>query len=281
MLQLVRPDGGPNVNDLWRMAKDIEALKADVKSIVYDLASSLERNLSERTVQTAVVADLTSKPCTQADVESSWAAFWSGQLGQVSRYHRAAWEVRYVLQALHDAGVEAGAKVLNLGPASAVDEALTEMGVEVSSNPAAASGTFDACWSLAVAGHQGSIAAGSAFVTGSLKPLRVGGVAVHTFDFNFGSDEATLDNWPSVLFRRSDIAALAAALEKRGHDVAPLDFDVGRQALDRFIDLPPFEPAGSETLRAQWVGLTQGVHLKASIDGFATTSYGLIVRRRL
>jgi hypothetical protein len=282
MLQRVRADGTPNINALWTLTKDLEALKADVKSIVYDLGRDLERNLEDRTVAEPVDAGLTSKPCTQADIESAWGLYWSGRLNQASRYHRAAWEVRFVLQGLQEAGLAPGWRVLTLGGVSPVEPMLTALGAVVSQmNDAPASGDFDACISCAEAGHQGSIAAGSAFLVNSVKALRLGGIAAHTFDFNVAEDEQTLDNWPAVLFRRRDIEAVAEALELRGQAVAPLSFDLGAQALDRFIDLPPFAAEGSQAQQAQWSALTQRVHLKASIDGFATTSYGLIVRRRV
>jgi hypothetical protein len=275
MLELVRADGAPNINPLWSMAKDIEALKADVKSVVYDLAGDMERNLEHRTVADPLDASLTSKACTQADIESDWGLYWSGRLKQAPRYHRAAWEVLFVLQALREAGLAPGWRILALGQASPADAMLTTLGAEVSRVGVGAptSGDFDACFSCAAAGHQGSIAAGTAFLVNSVKALRVGGVALHTFDFNVADDDKTIDNWPAVLFRRCDIQAVAAALELRGQAVAPLDFDLGGKALDRFVDLPPFTAEGSAP--------AQRAHLKASIDGFATTSYGLIVRRRL
>lgn len=283
MLELVRADGAPNVNPLWKITKDIEALKADMKSIVYDLARDLERNLEGRAVAGPVDVGLTSKPCTQADIESPWGLYWSSQLKEATRYHRAAWEVRFLLQALHEAGLVPGWRVLVLGHSSPVEPMLAALGAVVSraSEGSPTSGDFDACISAAAAGHQGSIAAGSAFLVNSVKALRIGGVAVHTFDFNFADEVKTLDNWPAVLFRRSDIQAAAEALELRGQSVARPNFDLGDQALDRFIDLPPFSAEGSQALQAQWSDLAQRVHLKASIDGFATTSYGLIVRRRI
>jgi len=283
MLELVRANGAPNINPLWKMAKDIEALKADVRSIVYDLARDMERSLEGRTVADPFYAGLTSKPCTQADIESDWGLYWAGRLNQAPRYHRAAWDALFVLQALQEAGLAPGWSILALGQASPAEAMLTALGARVShvGEGSPGSGDFDACISCAAAGHQGSIAAGTAFLVNSVKALRVGGVAVHTFDFNVADEDQTLDNWPAVLFRRSDIQAAAAALELRGQAVAPLDFDLGSQALDRFIDLPPFAAEGSRAQQAQWSDVTQKAHLKASIDGFATTSYGLIVRRRL
>src|SRR6185312_5308655 len=88
-----------------------------------------------------------------------------------------AWEVRFVLQALQEAGLSPGWRVLMLGGASPAEPVLTALGAVVSQaqEGGSASGDFDACISCAVAGHQGSIAAGSAFLVNSVKALRVGG----------------------------------------------------------------------------------------------------------
>ena len=135
---------------------------------------------------------------------------------------------------------------------------------------------FDFCWSICALEHLGSIEKGLDFIVASIKTLRPGGVAVHTTEFNFIDDEKTLDNWPTVLFQRRHFESLAARLRANGHNVAPLNFDVGTKPLDRFIDLPPFAHDWPERLRS-WAG--EPAHLKLSIDGFASTCFGLIVTK--
>ncbi|MFX8339525.1 hypothetical protein ABTL37_20445, partial [Acinetobacter baumannii] len=73
--------------------------------------------------------------------------------------------------------------------------------------------------------------------------------------------------------------AVARDLRERGHWVAPLDFSVGTGPLDRFIDIPPFDPHDSEVVRGLWNGVWQTNHLKLTIDGFPSTSFGLIIRK--
>ncbi|MBV5337004.1 MAG: hypothetical protein J0653_03215, partial [Deltaproteobacteria bacterium] len=71
----------------------------------------------------------------------------------------------------------------------------------------------DFCWSSCSLEHLGSIKAGLDFIKASLKTLKVGGVAVHTTEYNVSSDEATIDNNPTlVLFRRCDIQGLVEEL---------------------------------------------------------------------
>jgi len=137
---------------------------------------------------------------------------------------------------------------------------------------------YDFCWSICALEHLGSIGAGLAFIRNSLATLRAGGVAVHTTEFNFLDDESTIDNWPTVLFQRRHFSELADELRRAGHDVAELDFRVGDRPLDKFIDVPPFGHDLAQTVRDEWG--QSPAHLKISIDGFASTCFGLIVRKR-
>ncbi|MHB8886177.1 MAG: class I SAM-dependent methyltransferase [Methylovirgula sp.] len=133
---------------------------------------------------------------------------------------------------------------------------------------------FDFCWSICALEHLGSIENGMNFVIAAMKTLRPGGIAVHTTEFNFLDDQRTLDNWPTVLFQRAHFEAMAERLRASGNEVALLDFDVGTKPLDRFIDVPPYAHDWPEHLR-HWGG--ESAHLKLSIDGFASTCFGLII----
>ncbi|MDF0490367.1 hypothetical protein PX554_19755 [Sphingomonas sp. H39-1-10] len=137
-------------------------------------------------------------------------------------------------------------------------------------------GGHDFCWSICALEHLGSIAHGLAFIEASLGTLRPGGLAVHTLEYNIENDGPTLDNWITVLFQRRHIEALARRLEAQGHKVAVLDFDHGSQLMDRFIDLPPWafdDPTGGAGLPGE------PHHLKLAIDGFISTSFGIIVTK--
>jgi hypothetical protein len=136
---------------------------------------------------------------------------------------------------------------------------------------------FDFCWSICALEHIGSIERGLAFIENSLDTLRPGGLSVHTTEFNFFNDEDTIDHWGTVLFQKKHFSRLAEKLKSEGHYVAPLDFDVGRKPMDRFIDLPPWAHDASEYQRRVWSGDEQ--HLKLAIDGFACTCFGVIIRK--
>lgn len=122
----------------------------------------------------------------------------------------------------------------------------------------------DFCWSACALEHLGSIEAGGAFIERSMDCLAPGGFAIHTTEFNLSSNDETIDDGPTVLFRRRDLEAIAARLTARGYEVAPLDFNPGYGAIDNYIDVPPY--------------LNEPV-LKLALGGYACTSFGMIVRK--
>lgn len=136
---------------------------------------------------------------------------------------------------------------------------------------------FDFCWSICALEHLGSIRAGLDFIEASLGTLRSGGTAVHTTEFNFLDDDRTVDNWPTVLFQRAHFRSLAEKLTAKGHRVAPLDFDVGQKPLDRFIDMPPYSNDWTDYQKSIWP--KSPPHLKLSVDGFASTCFGLVIQK--
>lgn len=122
---------------------------------------------------------------------------------------------------------------------------------------------FDFVWSCCSLEHLGSLEQGMLFVHNSLRCLRPGGIAVHTTEHNVSSDDATLETGPGVLYRRQDFGELARQLRSEGHSI-DLDFTLGTQELDVYVDRPPYE---------------QKVHLRLEIGGYVCTSFGLIVQK--
>jgi SAM-dependent methyltransferase len=123
---------------------------------------------------------------------------------------------------------------------------------------------FDFCWSACCFEHLGSLEKGLAFVGNSIKTLKIGGVAVHTTEFNLSSNSETLEAANGSVYRRRDIESLIGFLEKAGHHVEPLDLDQGTTLTDAYVDLPPYrnEP-----------------HLRLRIAEYDCTSIGLIITR--
>ncbi|MGN7997996.1 hypothetical protein [Sphingomonas sp. 22176] len=135
---------------------------------------------------------------------------------------------------------------------------------------------YDFCWSVCALEHLGSIQKGLDFIANSLKVLKVGGISVHTTEFNINPDGPTIDNWGTVLFQRHHFEQLAQRLQAEGHKVAALDFALGDKPFDRFIDLPPFHHDLPAAI-GDWLGAPQ--HLKVAVDGFPATCYGFVAWR--
>jgi len=124
---------------------------------------------------------------------------------------------------------------------------------------------FDFCWSSCSLEHLGSIKAGLDFIKASVNALRVGGIAVHTTEYNVSSNDATIDNDPTlVLFRRRDIEQLVDELRADGHFVAEVCYDVLSEPIDLFVDIPPY---AAET------------HIRLLLSNFVATSIGLVIQR--
>jgi SAM-dependent methyltransferase len=134
-------------------------------------------------------------------------------------------------------------------------------------------GSFDFCWSTCALEHLGSRTKGMEFIENSLRTLRSGGIAVHTTEFMINEHEdETIDYWPSVFYRKSDIIELAESLTEKGYIVAPIDLDPGEGFLDKFYDIPPFYSNSSGRIFDKNAG-----HLKVVGDGFALTCIGIAV----
>jgi SAM-dependent methyltransferase len=121
---------------------------------------------------------------------------------------------------------------------------------------------FDFTWSACAFEHVGSIALGQEFILRQMRCLRPGGVAVHTTEFNLGSDDATVEAGETVFFRRRDIEWLASRLRWSGHRIN-IDLDPGDSPADRHIDTEPWSTT----------------HLKLSVSGHVITSLGLIIEK--
>jgi hypothetical protein len=124
---------------------------------------------------------------------------------------------------------------------------------------------FDFTWSSCSFEHCGSIQLGLDFIVNQMKCLRPGGVAVHTTEFNLSSNDRTLTEGGTVIFRKRDIDALVAQLVKEGHHVEPVHYSAGSSTADRHIDTFPYSAAP---------------HLKLLLGGcFVSTSVALVIRR--
>jgi 2-polyprenyl-3-methyl-5-hydroxy-6-metoxy-1,4-benzoquinol methylase len=123
---------------------------------------------------------------------------------------------------------------------------------------------FDFVWSACAFEHLGSIDLGLQFVENAMQCLRPGGWAVHTTEFNLVSNDRTVDERPTVLFRRRDMEELGRRLTALGHSVLAFNFHAGTDPIDHHVDIPPYP---------------RSPHLRLLISGYTATSIGIAVRR--
>lgn len=124
---------------------------------------------------------------------------------------------------------------------------------------------FDFNWSSCCFEHLGDLEAGIQFVINAVeKTLRIGGVAVHTTEFNLSSNEETVDRGHTVIYRRRDIEELIRRLRERGHHVEELRISPDAHPLDYYVDMPPY---------------SEQPHIRLMLDKYVATSLGIVVRR--
>jgi SAM-dependent methyltransferase len=124
---------------------------------------------------------------------------------------------------------------------------------------------FDFNWSSCSFEHLGSIEKGLNFLKNQLRTLKPGGWAVHTTEFNISSNDVTLDNADTVVFRMQDLEKLAKELRRKGHFVEELDYSLGGLPEDFNVDVWPHK---------------EDVHLKLQLNEFVVTSIGLIIQKK-
>jgi hypothetical protein len=125
---------------------------------------------------------------------------------------------------------------------------------------------FDFNWSSCCFEHLGSLEAGMQFMINAVeKTLRPGGIAVHTTEFNLSSNEDTVAEGGTVIYRRQDMEMLVQRLTDRGHKVLrPFIVAPDSHYWDFHIDLPPY---GSRP------------HLKLQLGKYVATSVGIVVQK--
>jgi hypothetical protein len=124
---------------------------------------------------------------------------------------------------------------------------------------------YDLCWSSCCFEHLGDLRKGVDFVINSVeKTLKVGGIAIHTTEFNLSSNADTIEAGATVIYRRRDIEELINELRRRGHEVDPLRIAPDSLAIDAYVDTPPYHAPP---------------HLKLALEGYTSTSVGLVIRR--
>lgn len=97
-------DGEPNGAYFNERFRDYEIALRDIKNLAEERGARFYPQYAPHTVVGPRVVPLKAKACTEADLESDWAAFWCGELHHPVSYHRKTWEHAYVSQILFNEG---------------------------------------------------------------------------------------------------------------------------------------------------------------------------------
>lgn len=103
LMRLTVESGAPNCNRLNETLRTLPHLLLNTKTLAYEL-SRLKSVIDQAQHGHPELGHygLTTKLCTAADLESSWAAYWIRQLCIPAVYHRKNWELCFVMQALYE-----------------------------------------------------------------------------------------------------------------------------------------------------------------------------------
>lgn len=121
--------------------------------------------------------------------------------------------------------------------------------------------------------HLGSLEKGLLFIIESIKCIRVGGIVVHTTEFNLDSlkedyNGKTMEHILTCVYRKSDIEWLKYKVAEIGHKMYEVDYTYNTGLYDRHIDLPPY---------------SQDTHLKLELrDGLLkipATCIGIVIEK--
>lgn len=83
--------------------KNIDIIGHDIKVIMSYIADNNKKSIMSLGVPQSIQNfNLTSKVCTQKDIESDWSRYWLDKLNIDFVYHRKYWELSYVLQVLYE-----------------------------------------------------------------------------------------------------------------------------------------------------------------------------------
>jgi hypothetical protein len=123
-------------------------------------------------------------------------------------------------------------------------------------------GSFDFCWSFGVPDFLGSLDKALAFIESSLRPLRPGGIAAHTFTLNLVSNGLTWEEPNNLLLRRRDIDLLAQRLHAAGHRLLPLNMHPGCDIADEQVRSEIAGRPGLRQRRGMMVGTSFGLAIR-------------------
>lgn len=127
-------------------------------------------------------------------------------------------------------------------------------------------GQYDFCWSSCAIEHVGGLNLSKEFMKNMIKVLKPGGIAVHTTEFNLWSNDETIEEGFSVIWRKRDFEEIQEWMLKNGCEMT-LSFVRSQKDADTYLPLPPYDENDERN------------HLNLLVGSYASTSYGLIIKK--
>jgi hypothetical protein len=129
---------------------------------------------------------------------------------------------------------------------------------------------FDFTWSTCSFEHCGNLKLGLEFLENQMQCLKVGGLAVHTTEFNLTSNKNTITEGLTCIYRKRDLINFSKKISKN-YKVLPFDFRIGHLPENFIVDNFPYFANGDNPTKVN--------HLRLNLDNFASTSIGIIIRK--
>lgn len=126
---------------------------------------------------------------------------------------------------------------------------------------------FDFTWSTCSFEHCGSLELGLKFLENQLGCLKIGGIAVHTTEFNLTSNKNTISEGLTCIYRKKDLLSFKKKIGNR-FNVFPFDFRIGHLSDNFNVDNFPYENDPKNIN-----------HLRLNLENFAATSIGIIIKK--
>jgi hypothetical protein len=134
----------------------------------------------------------------------------------------------------------------------------------------------DFLWTSCTIEHLGSKQNTLRFLFNSMKYLVSGGLAIHTTEYDWFTNQS-LDHPRNCVFNREDFDYMARFLRLAGHWMLPIDYSVGTTPQDLFIDEMPFSFNKNPPTIDE---VSDCGHLKLKVGNKFQTSLGFIVVAR-
>jgi hypothetical protein len=186
-----------------------------------------------------------------------------------------------------------------LAPRELLDKVLDFDYADMNNIPTSFFDKFNFVWSSCALEHLGSKLLGLRFIVESAKCLKVGGIAIHTTEFDL-SGKCHIDNWQTVLFNESDlknsltkmIAEASSIDQGPQYELVELNLSRGKEFIDGYVDIPPYSYhwdindsfksspyPPSSSVANQDAPNYQYPQVNLSVDGYPSTSVALVIRR--